>query len=223
MNPEQITFDRLMDFRCIVFDFDGTLCDTVLDIKKAFHEAAIICGFRPEQLKPIPVGPPLEASIRQAVGDEVETSMMERLKSEYRRCYDSSDFSESPLYPGAFELLTRLKKSGKRLALATNKGEESTRRILAVKEIAALFDRVLCCDSDNEFWSKERMLRDILDATETGNKEAVFFGDARGDMSAGRQVDVATVAVLYGYGTADELLEIGPDYVCERLADIIEQ
>lgn len=221
MKIPKITLNRLLEYRCIVFDFDGTLCDTILDIRKSFETAASICGLEPERLKPIPVGPPLGASLRAAVDGEIDDSLLERLKSEYRRAYDASDFSESPLFPGALELLTELRNCGKQIALATNKGEESTLRILNIKGITPLFDHVFCCDHGGEFWSKERMIRTILELSQCKADEGIFFGDARGDMVAGRNVGVATVAALYGYGESSELLETGPDFVCERLGQLI--
>lgn len=218
---KKITLERLLEFRCIVFDFDGTLCDTVGDIRKAFREAALSCGLDPDKMKPITVGPPLERSLRQAIGDEIDDPLLEKLQIAYRRFYNDSDFEESPLYPGAIELVELLKSRKKFLALATNKSEEATLKILSLKGLSPLLDRVLCYDSENRFWTKAEMIGSVLQISQCPKEECIFFGDAANDIKGGKLAGVATTAALYGYGSVEELLESGPDYTCEDLSDLL--
>ncbi len=221
MTIPSVTGEHLLACRCILFDFDGTLCDSMFDIKQAFYDAAVACGYDPATLNEIPVGPPLAASLRAGLGRDVEREELETLVAKYRECYNASDFTGSPFYPGAIELIERLRASGVRIALATNKSERATLRILALKEVVPLFDRILCHDSGGEFWSKERMIRTVLDETETAETDALFFGDATTDIAAGRNVGVPTVAALYGYGIAEELHAAEPDFVCPNLAELL--
>ena len=218
MNIPQMTDERLFAFRTIIFDFDGTLCDSAGDVKKAFVDSAVACGYDPATLREMPIGPPLAASLLGGLGREIDKTALETLVATYREYYHNSGYLLSPLYPGALELLQQLKASGKHIALATNKSERGTLRILELKKITSLFDHVLCCNSGGEFWSKERMLHAILDETQTTPENAVFFGDAPTDIAAGRNVGVPTVAALYGYGNIDELMAAGPDFVCTNLA-----
>ena len=215
-----ISDERLSACHTVIFDFDGTLCDSAGDIQKAFHDSAVACGYDPATLGEIPVGPPLVESLLAGLGRSIDDAALEKLVATYRECYIGSDFLLSPPYPGALELLQRLKASGKHIALATNKSERGTARMLELKEITALFDIVLCHDSGGEFWSKERMIETILQRTQTPKENAIFFGDAPTDVAAGKNVGLPTVAALYGYGDRDELLAANPDFVCPNLAEV---
>lgn len=223
MTIPQITGERLSAYRTVIFDFDGTLCDSAGDIKKAFVDSAVACGYDPSTLVDIPIGPPLADSLRIGLGRPVDEKALETLVAQYRECYTNCDFSLSPLYPGALKLLQGLKASGKRLAVATNKGESGTTRLLKLKNVESLFDMVLCHNTNGEFWSKERMLHAILDETQTTKSDAVFIGDAPTDIAAGKSVGLPTVAALYGYGKLDELMAANPDFVCANIAELSDQ
>jgi len=220
-NIPQMTGERLFGFRTVVFDFDGTLCDSAGDIKKTFIDSAIACGYDASTLCEIPIGPSLAHVLRVGLGREIDDAAMNTLLAKYRKLYLSSNYSLSPLYPGVLELLQQLKASGKFIAMATNKGKRGTLRMIELKKITHLFDHVFCYDLGGEFWSKERMLHTILTETQTAPENAVFFGDATTDIAAGRNVDVPTVAALYGYGNIDELMAAGPDFVCSNIADLM--
>lgn len=220
MNIPKITGERLFASQTVIFDFDGTLCDSAGDIKKAFVDSTAVCGYDPATLREIPIGPPLAESLLAGLGRSIDDAALEKLVATYRECYNESDFLLSPLYPGALELLQRLKASGKRIALATNKNERGTRRILDLKGITPLFDSILCHDTGGEFQTKENMLLTILGETQTPKENALFFGDAVTDITAGRNVGLTTVAALYGYGNRDEVLAAKPDFICENIAEL---
>lgn len=211
----------LFRHRCVVFDFDGTLCDSAGDILATLYEVVRLHGIDPDGLNPARIGPPLPLMIRQVVGEQIDQAVIDSMVVEYRQIYEKSDFPASPLYPGATDLLRQLKSAGIRLAVATNKKERSTHHILEKKGLLSFFDEVLSSDRNEEKWDKERMLRYILDVTHTKPDECGFIGDTGGDVLAGKKVAVTTIGALYGYGTAKEVLESGPDYCCERLTDLL--
>ena len=116
--------------------------------------------------------------------------------------------------------MKRLKNNGIHLSIATYKGIVSTRRLLAIKGIAELFDEILSINLNGEHWTKHRMLTNLLETTRTKPSEMFFFGDSVNDLQAGRDCGVKTVAALYGYEPPEELLKMQPDFVCENLTDL---
>lgn len=217
---KQLTFADLRESRCVVFDFDGTLCDSLGDILTTFREVARLHGVTDIDWSAVRIGPPLAEMIGRGIGEKTDSARVEAMATDYRRIYFACDFTASPLYPGAPDLLRKLKDAGIRLAIATNKREAATGRILAKKEIAGFFDAVFSCDRGGEPWDKPRMLRAILGAAKTSPRECVFLGDTAEDIHAGQAVGVKTVGVLYGYGTPDEIIAARPDFLCESLIDL---
>ncbi len=221
MTIKKLDTERLLQSRCVVFDLDGTLCDTEEDIYASFHDAVRKCGLEITDASRLKIGPPLQEMIRSAVGEEVEPDMIERISATFRRIYTECDFPTSPLYPGALELLHRLQDAEIPLAVATLKREAPTRRLLEKKGVLPFFQSVYSCDSGGETWNKERMLETILEEADAPATHTIFFGDSTGDIQSGRATGIPTVAVLYGYGDGRELLASEPDFICEDLTELI--
>ena len=221
MEWQKIDNERLFRSRCVVFDLDGTLCDTEADILQAFQESLQQSGLTVADGNALRIGPPLETMIRNAVGENVESEMIQQIANTFRQNYKRSDFPNSPLYPGVWELVHQLKAAKIFLAVATLKRDEPTKRLLGKREIFPLFDATYSCDSGGESWTKERMLQTILAAANAAPQEAMFFGDSTVDIIAGRKIGVTTIAALYGYGEKQELFESQPDFYCENLTEII--
>lgn len=216
-----VTPADLSGVRSVVFDLDGTLVDSVTDVAVAYCRALRVRGFEPPDLEQVRIGPSLEAMIRHDVGEDADPAVVDAVANEFRRLYDADDYGRTTLFPGALELLTRWRRSGVRLSIATNKRSVATRRLLEIKGIADFFDEVLCIDRDGEKWSKTRMLDHIMAATGVGPEETVFIGDSAGDVRAGRETGVTTVGVLYGYEPPEDVQAAGPDYVCNDLREFL--
>ena len=223
MKWKKISRERLFQSRCVIFDLDGTLCDTEADILQAFHEAVRQADLAITDGNALRIGPPLETMIRNAVGINVKPEIVQQITDAFRQIYKQSDFPNSPLYPGAWELVHQLKAAGKFLAVATLKRELPTKRLLEKREILSLFDASYSCDSNGEPWTKERMLQTIMTDANVSPQETVFFGDSTGDIFAGREIGVITVAVLFGYGEKQELFDSQPDFCCENLSNVVLQ
>jgi len=219
--PPPITADILFRTASVVFDFDGTLIDSAHDVAVAYCMALLKFGFEPPPPESIKIGPPVDVMVRQMIGQDADPALVADIVSEFRRNYDISDYPATKLYPGVAELLKRLKNKGIRLSIATYKGIASTRRLLELKGIANLFDEVLSINLNGWRWTKHQMLTHIVETTPTKPTEMFFFGDSVGDIQAGRDSGVNTVAVLYGYESSEELLAAQPDFVCETLTDLL--
>ena len=215
--PPPITADILFQAATVVFDLDGTLIDSAYDVAVAYCKALSTFGFEPPPPESLQIGPPAEVMVRNMVGKDVDEAMIADIVSEFRRYYGLSDYPATNLYPGARELLKRLKSKGIRLFIATYKRFDLAQRVLEIKGIVDFFDDVLSVERNGERWTKHRMLTYIMETTQTPPAKTFFFGDSTSDVQAGCDLGVQTIAVLYGYGTPAELLALQPDFVCENL------
>ncbi|MDR1053759.1 MAG: HAD family hydrolase [Planctomycetaceae bacterium] len=218
---EVIKYSQLALCDCVVFDLDGTLCDTIGDIRRSLLDTFLRCDCPVPDMGRLRVGPPLTVMIDELLGGNTERSFVDKIAAEYREYYESSNYDVSPLYGGVFELILRLKSLGKKLAIATLKREASTLRLVECRNIGKFFDKIFCCDTGGEMYSKDQMLAQITSQLNISPANTIFFGDSVSDITAGQKIGVKTVAVLFGYGEPDELIAANPNYICNNYTDLL--
>ncbi|MDR1485772.1 MAG: HAD hydrolase-like protein [Planctomycetaceae bacterium] len=218
---EIIRYAHLALCDCIIFDLDGTLCDTMGDIKRSLSATFSRYELPLPDMNDLRVGPPLSDMIGELWGGEVDNEFVDKIAAAYRENYESCDYSDSLLYSGVFELLLRLKKAGKKLALATLKREASTLRLLECRAITGFFDAIFCCDTNGKMYTKDQMLAEIITQLNINPAKTIFFGDSASDIIAGKKNGIVTVAALFGYGKKTDLLDAKPDYLCNNYSDAV--
>lgn len=194
----------------IVFDWDGTLMDSIAKIVRCFSAAAAEVG----------VPPPDEAATRHVIGLGLNEAVMQLLPGadnatrtqvveRYRQHFLHLDQTEMPLFPGVREGLERLVAKGFLLAVATGKARRGLDRVLCDTGMAHLFHVTRCAD---EAYSKPhpRMLEDILEHTGIPTERALMVGDTTYDMLMARQAGLDSLAVTYGVHGRELLMEHGP-------------
>ncbi|MDR1478202.1 MAG: HAD family hydrolase [Planctomycetaceae bacterium] len=217
MMREVITYSQLELFECIIFDLDGTLCDTIGDIKRSLSDTFLCYDYPLPDMERLRVGPPLSVMIDELLGGNTDKAFIEKIAAEYRKYYEASEYEISPLYYGVFELLLNLKiAAGKKLAIATLKREASTLRLVDRRKIGKFFDKIFCCDTGGEMQSKDQMIAQIISQLNVVPNKTIIFGDSVSDITAGQKIGIKTVAVLFGYGTPEELIAANPDYICNN-------
>ncbi|MDR2642494.1 MAG: HAD family hydrolase [Planctomycetaceae bacterium] len=219
---EVITYSRLDLCDSVIFDLDGTLCDTIGDIERSLVDTFSRCDYPLPDMKRLRVGPPLAVMIEELLGGNVDRTFVDKIAAEYRENYETSDYGISPLYCGVFELLLKLKSTGKKLAVATLKREASTLRLVKRREIAAFFDTIFCCDTSGKMYTKDQMLAEIISQLNINPANTIFFGDSVSDIAAGKKNGIATIAVLFGYGDPTDLIASKPDYICNNYIDLLQ-
>ena len=218
--PRFITSDDLSQYPVVIFDLDGTLFDTQADVSQTFREVLVEQGFPPAADEYIHIGPPLEEMFAKITGKRIDEPIVTELTCEFRKRYDVSDYPNSHFYPGAEQLLRKLKAQGVFLAVATNKRVPSTVHLLKVKGVLPLFDLTMSIDTEDRFWFKAEMLERILAVANQPASQAIFFGDTVGDVLAAKAQGVTSVAVTYGYGELADLHHETPDFICDSLVNL---
>lgn len=166
------------------------------------------------------IGPSIRAIYAQALGtesrEEIDTAI-----ALFRERYAQVGVETTDLYPGARELLERLKADGRRLAIASLKARVFIERIVERLGGARLFESVRGTPLDDPSASKEAMLAEALaEDGVRGANDVVMIGDTASDILAARHCGVWSVAALYGYGDREELMSARPTAHCEDMAGL---
>ena len=190
----------------IVFDWDGTLCDSVLRIVLAMQAAARDCGVlvpRDDEVRHI-IGLGLPQAM-EVLFPDVPDRHLELAKAYSRHFSESQVLPDVSLFAGIAELLVELKDEGATLAVATGKSRRGLNRVLSELDMGALFAHTRCAD---ETRSKPHplMLQELLDEAWVPVDQAVMVGDSVYDLAMAEQVGMASVGVTYGVHSREQLL-----------------
>ncbi len=201
---------RLSDKTLIIFDWDGTLMDSIGLIVDSMHVAGEAHGFKTtdKAVKDI-IGLSLMNGIEilYPYADESQTLAIQQTYAEY---YIANSHC-TPLFEPIEDMLQTLQEQGKKLAVATGKKRKGLDRVLDASDSRDYFVMTRCAD---ESGSKPdpQMLTDILAYTQKEVSDAVFIGDSIYDIQMATKLGMTSIAVNYGTATSAELAAQQPTY-----------
>jgi phosphoglycolate phosphatase len=206
----------------IIFDWDGTLMDSLARIVNCFRAAAADVG----------VDFPGDDAVRNIVGLGLQEAMEQlfpgadpeihqRLQEAYREHFLERDQTEMVLFPGVAEGLPQLHAEGHRLAIATGKARRGLDRLLVDSPLRDLFASTRCAD---ETRSKPHplMLEEILQETGVPVERAIMVGDSIFDLEMAKNAGMNSLAVSYGAHPCDRLQSLDPLACAESFEDVLE-
>lgn len=207
------------DRKAVIFDLDGTIIESAPGILASAKYALEKLGREMDEgaLRAF-IGPPLEKCFSEVCGlplDEVDRAI-----TLYREKYFAGEQYNCLIYPGVGELLARLWAAGRKVLLATSKGEGTAKEILAHFGLDRYFSTIAGRTPERE--SKAEIIQYALDSVEASADEAVMVGDRRFDAEAAGEVNLSCIGVLYGYGSREELETSGAAAVTENAETLAE-
>jgi phosphoglycolate phosphatase len=193
-----------------ILDLDGTLMDTIEDLGNAINHAFSKLGFPPysnEMVKSF-VGNGSLNFVMRSLGEHGQDKFEEvfKLFSEFYRehCTDNP----KP-YPGVLEFF---KKHSGKCAVLTNKPAEQTLKILGKFDLKKHLACILGGDTAPERKPDPSGVLKIIEDSKWNPGETLMVGDDIPDIGAARAAGIKVAVILGGFGRANELLEMKPDY-----------
>src|SRR5215475_1378268 len=192
----------------ICFDLDGTLSDPKLGITR-FHPA---CAQRTRPTRAdggrshLVHRPPLLGSFKKLLGSRKEAENALLL---YRERFTETGIYENELHPGIAAALSGLKSSGRRMFVATSKPKAFADRIIEHFGLSPYFEGIYGSEFDGTRSDKSELLGWVVAQERLSPAKTIMVGDRSHDIAGGRKNGMATLGVMYGYGTRAELLEAG--------------
>lgn len=204
---------RLADKTLVIFDWDGTLMDSIGLIVESMHVAGEAHGFH---------------TTDQAIKDIIGLSLMNGIEILYPQASDTQKLAiqqsyadyyipnshRTPFFAPTEAMLQTLQQQGRKLAVATGKKRRGLDRVLDASASRDYFDITRCAD---ESGSKPdpQMLTDILNHTQQPISGAVFIGDSIYDIQMANKLGMTSIAVNYGTASSAELAAQLPTYQVE--------
>lgn len=211
-----------MPIKLIIFDLDGTLIDSGIDIANAINYA-----LEPYGIKSVTVQETISL-----VGEGI-TRLMEKLVESHKlevrsnvnrdilierflEHYSAHLIDNTAVYPGVKETLKELNSYKK--AVISNKRESLSAKTLNDLGLLKYFDLVVGSDTTPEKKPSPLPIQYVLSKFDIKPEEAVIVGDSNYDIEAGKSAGIKTVAVTYGYRPVDLLRSA--DFIIDRMNEL---
>jgi phosphoglycolate phosphatase len=204
-----------------MFDLDGTLADTGLDLADAvnFTRAHFALASLPNSVIYANVGRGVDHLIKQSLPDDAQAHFTEARRVFLER-YETHLLDHTVLYPGVPEVLDYFRP--KRRLVVSNKIHRLTEAVVRGLGIADEFDAIFGGDSVAEKKPHPALLRLALAKFDVTASRAVIIGDGDTDIEAGKRAGVVTCGVTYGLGNKQDILAAEPDLVINDIRELPE-
>jgi phosphoglycolate phosphatase len=207
----------------LIFDLDGTLIDSKLDLAHSVNAARAHMGMPPLEHERVYsyVGNGAPVLIRRALGEQATDAEVQEALEFFLEHYRDHSLDHTVLYPGVRESLDRLRAAGKRMAVLTNKPVNVSRVIVNGLGMGPHFFRVY---GGNSFEFKKPNpigIATLMREAAVGSDRTLMVGDSSVDVQTARNAGIPCCGVTYGFAPetlADPVPELLVDHM-QELAD----
>ena len=192
----------------VLFDFDGTVFDTVEGITKSIQYALHKHG-RDAELEELRcfAGPPLVDKFMEVYG--VLREEAEELVTDFRERYVPIGVYESSPFPGIQELLETLRAAGKKTAIATSKPQALAELLLERAKLRDIFDVVVGSGGGVNNDAKWQIVTRAMKLCGSKPENCVLVGDTKYDVEGAKKCGIPCIGVRWGYAAEGELEATG--------------
>lgn len=199
----------------LIFDFDGTIAETLPFFIDVFNKSALKSGFKKIEAEEI-------EKLRGKEAKEIIKffkiplikipSLLKNIRSILAQEIENLKPAE-----GIKKVLLQLKKKGFAMGILTSNSEENVRKFLR-KNNLDLFDFIY---SDSSIWRKDKMIKLLAKKRKLNLTDVVYLGDETRDIASAKKAGVRIIAVSWGFNNADILKKYQPDFLIEKPDDLI--
>ena len=202
--------------KVIIFDFDGTLADTIDILLSITNRLSAEFGFKSATKEELAQLSNLNSwQILQYSGISIFKFplLIRRLKAELH-----SELPQIQLFPGIKEVLLELKKRGFQLGIITSNSREN---VLGALEKNGLQDTFTFIYSGSTF-GKHKVINKWLRIENIHTEKVVYVGDEIRDIDAAKKTGIKVIAVGWGFNSQEALAAQNPNFLIERPQELIE-
>lgn len=211
--------------KLVIFDLDGTLLDTIADLAGATNYALAQLGYPTHDTDAIRtfVGNGINKLLERALpaNEQTEENVM-RMRAHFVPYYDAHNADLSSPYPGIEVLLQRLQDNGIEIAVASNKYQEATTKLVKHYFPTIQFAEVLGQRENIPVKPHPTIVFDILNKTGIAKKEVLYVGDSGVDMQTAQNAEVDAIGVTWGFRSRTELETFHPLGIIDKAEELMD-
>ena len=211
--------------RCVLFDLDGTLIDSALDLGLAADEMRVARGLPslPAAAYRASAGSGARGMLAVAFGLSPQHDAFNALREEFLDRYEQRITRLTRLFEDVEQLLSTLNQRGVAWGVVTNKHRRFTLPLTTTIPIFGSAGAIVCGDTTPHSKPHPGPLLEAMRQLCVQSRDCLYVGDDVRDMQAGRAAGVATVAASYGYlGPDADIARWPADAVIDRPAELLK-
>lgn len=208
-----------MKYELYIFDLDGTLVDTRIDITTAVNLMLSHYGLKPMEVRDVIgyVGDGVRKLVSRCITSK-NIDLEEAVKV-FNDAYDRHLLDTTKPYPGVYAVLDQL--AGVKKALLTNKPGSFTMKIVDALKLTPYFDVIVCGDTLPVKKPSPEVVNHILRKTGVSGDKAILIGDGKNDVLTARAAGITSVYASYGYSSEKGIVEFSPDFIIDSITDLL--
>lgn len=206
-----------------IFDLDGTLLNTIEDLGHAANHALQAHGYPTHSIASYPffVGNGVRRLIERVLPEDARTeATIDRLLVTFKQYYNDHNTDFTKPYEGIPELLSHLSSRGVAIAVASNKYQAATEKLISHFFPTLSFVAVEGQKEGVPVKPDPSIVFEILAKAKTPKADTIYIGDSGVDMETARRACVDSVGVTWGFRPEKELVENHADSIVNRPDDI---
>jgi len=205
-----------MTEKVIIFDFDGTIADTLDAIVNISNRLAADFGYKQTNLEEIAQLKNLNSReiIKQSgISIFKVPFLIRKVKAELNK-----EIQKLKPIPGIKEALVELKAQGNRVLILTSNSKENVIFFLEENQMQDLFDFIY---SGATLFGKSKIINNILKQENLNYKQLFYVGDETRDIEAARRSYIKAIAVSWGFNSKEVLAKQNPDFLIHQPDELI--
>jgi phosphoglycolate phosphatase len=214
-----------MKFKCVIFDLDGTLVDTLADIANSMNRALEDHGFPrlpQEDYKKITGWGIRELALRALPPERGDKKTAEIIAAGAARFYAEKPLVYSKPYPGIRELITELKRKKIKTAVLSNKPDSVAQLVVKGLFLPGSFDIIRGELSGLPRKPDPASTWDILLDLDLTPRDTIFVGDSEIDMETARAADCHALGVSWGFRGREALEKAGAQRIIDTPEELLK-
>lgn len=210
-----------MKYNTIIFDLDGTLLNTLEDIRDSVNYALKECGFPKRSLEEINsfVGNGTNYLLEKSVPINTPKDELDNCTDIYRNYYKNNMVNKTAPYNGILEMLNKLKEDGYKLAVVSNKFDSAV-KILCKKYFSEFLEVSIGESSSVRRKPAPDTVFKAMKELDSKRNDCIYVGDSDVDVKTAHNVGIECIGVSWGFRGREVLEREGADYIIDKPKDI---
>lgn len=212
-----------MKYKAVIFDMDGTILNTLEDLKNATNYSLRQFGMQERSLEEVRmfVGNGIRKLVERAVPAGTSEEKIAQVFDVFLEYYEIHSADNTSPYPGILELVEKLKKSGIKTAVSTNKADVPAQE-LGREYFNGIFDLIVGQQDGLKVKPAPDSVNKILSILDIQKKDAIYIGDSDVDVQTAKNSGLDFIGVSWGFRGREFLEKNGAKNIVDNTNEILD-